>query len=62
MEKILVNRIRCKQCGDVLESKERHDFKVCKCGCCDIDGGTIYLKRGFTDSPDDFEEMSEYIE
>lgn len=22
-------KIRCKKCGDILESKYRHDFKMC---------------------------------
>lgn len=30
MEKIKVNKIRCKRCGDIIESKTVHDFKFCK--------------------------------
>ena len=30
MEKIKINKIRCKRCGDVIESKTLHDFKFCK--------------------------------
>ena len=26
MRKILVNKIRCKKCGDIIESKSVHDF------------------------------------
>jgi len=36
MEKILVNKIRCKRCNDVIESTHRHDFKFCKCGACAV--------------------------
>jgi len=39
MEKILVNKIRCKKCGEVIESADRHDFKFCKCGAVAVDGG-----------------------
>ena len=27
MEKIITNKIRCKKCGDIIESTHRHDFK-----------------------------------
>jgi len=57
MEKIIVNRIRCKRCGDVIESMYTHDFKLCKCGAVGIDGGKEYLRREF-DSKDDFQELS----
>ena len=39
MEKILVNKIRCKRCNDVIESTHRHDFKFCKCGVVCRDRG-----------------------
>jgi hypothetical protein len=45
MEKILVNKIRCKKCGDTIESKTVHDFKFCKCGLVAVDGGHYYLRR-----------------
>ena len=60
MEKILVNKIRCKRCNDVIESTHRHDFKFCKCGAVAVDGGTDYLKRsGYRE---DWAELSEYEE
>ena len=55
---ILRNAVRCKLCGDVIESTYRHDFKWCKCGNCAVDGGKSYLKRCFKTSPDDLEELS----
>ena len=55
---ILRNAIRCKLCGDVIESTYRHDFKWCKCGNCAVDGGKSYLKRCFKTRPDDLEELS----
>lgn len=39
------NAIRCKICGDVIESKSVHDFKFCSCGACAVDGGREYLRR-----------------
>ena len=62
MQKILVNKIKCNRCGDIIESKSRHDFVTCKCGCCSVDGGTDYIKRCFMNSQDDFEELSVYEE
>jgi hypothetical protein len=40
------NRCRCRRCGDVIESKHRHDFVACMCGAIHADGGRDYLKRG----------------
>ena len=58
MQKIIKNVIRCNLCGDIIESTYRHDFVTCKCGCCSVDGGLDYLRRGFTHSRDDFTELS----
>ena len=60
MEKIKINKIRCKRCGDVIESKTVHDFKFCKCGAVAVDGGKEYLRRCFINTEDDYEELSEY--
>jgi hypothetical protein len=43
---IIHNRIRCRKCGDVIESHYTHDFKFCKCGTVFVDGGHDYLRRG----------------
>ena len=45
MNKIIVNKIKCKKCGDIIESTYRHDFKFCKCGAVAVDGGKDYLRR-----------------
>ncbi|MCM1326438.1 MAG: hypothetical protein NC094_03565 [Bacteroidales bacterium] len=58
MQKIVRNMIKCNLCGDVIESINRHDFVSCKCGCCSVDGGTDYLRRGFVNSPEDYTELS----
>ena len=56
MNKIIVNKIKCKKCGDVIESTYRHDFKSCKCGAVAVDGGKDYLIRlGYEE---DYEELS----
>ena len=44
-KKIKVNKIRCKNCGDIIESKTVHDFKTCKCGNVSVDGGKEYLNE-----------------
>lgn len=58
MQKILRNMIKCNLCGDIIESTYRHEFVSCKCGCCSVDGGIDYLRRGFTNSKEDFTELS----
>lgn len=57
MAKIIRNAIRCKKCGDVIESKTVHDFKFCSCGSCAVDGGLDYLRR--CGNLGDWEELSE---
>jgi len=39
MEKkiIKVNKIKCRKCGDIIESTSVHDFKFCSCGACAVD-------------------------
>lgn len=58
MERILRNAIRCTLCGDIVESESVHDFKQCSCGACAVDGGREYLRRCFTSSPQDYEDLS----
>ena len=43
--KIIKNMARCKKCGDIIESKNTHDFIKCSCGSIAVDGGKEYLKR-----------------
>ena len=38
-------KLRCKLCGDIIESKSNHDIKACKCGNAWIDGGCEPLFR-----------------
>ena len=55
---LLRNRIRCKRCGDIIESKYTHDFQQCKCGACFVDGGLEYQRIG--GYPDEIENLCEY--
>ena len=55
--KIIRNAIRCKKCGEVIESKSVHDFKFCSCGACAVDGGHEYLRR--CGELEDWEELAE---
>ena len=64
--RILHNRIRCKLCGDVIESKYRHGFSECSCGACYTDGGREYIHRGWNPTlgsyDDIIEDLTEYAE
>ena len=63
MQKILRNAIQCKHCGDIIESAHLHDFVTCSCGCCSVDGGLDYLRRGFMHSlEEDYTDLSETVE
>ena len=45
MKRILVNKIQCNKCKDIIESTSTHDFNFCRCGAVAVDGGKDYLKR-----------------
>jgi hypothetical protein len=47
--RIIRSRARCLECGDVVESKHRHDFVACTCGAMFLDGGTDYVRYGCRD-------------
>lgn len=53
-EEIISNKIKCKKCGDIIESKSTNDYKRCSCGA--VNGGKDYLKRIGND--EDYEELS----
>lgn len=59
-KRIIVNKIRCRHCGDVIESRHIHDSRKCSCGKVAVDGGPFYLRRVFPDDPweDYYEELS----
>jgi len=51
---IISNKIRCNNCGEVIESMHVHDYVPCMCGEVAVDGGRAYLKR----SGNNYTEMS----
>lgn len=57
--RITKNAIRCKKCGDIIESVTVHDFKWCSCNSCAVDGGHYYLRR--VGDHEDWEELSESV-
>jgi hypothetical protein len=61
-EKLVRNRLRCKKCLDIIESKHVHDFVRCKCGSIFVDGGQEYCRYGCPESPaeDWIEFLTEY--
>ena len=56
--RLIRNAARCKRCGDIVESRHRHDFRPCKCGAVTVDGGLDYLRR--CGDIADIEDLSEY--
>ncbi len=54
---IIRNAVRCKKCGDEIESTHVHDMKFCSCGAIAVDGGHDYLRR--VGDLDAYEELSE---
>ena len=53
--KIIKNVIKCTKCGDIIESTHVHDFKMCSCGECGVDGGHDYLLRLYRTKESDIE-------
>ena len=54
------NAIKCKKCGDIIESKYTHDYVSCSCGLCAADGGLDYLRR--SGNCGDWDDLSEFKE
>lgn len=50
MRRILSNKAQCLRCGDIIESKHRHDFVWCSCKGIAVDGGREYLRRIVSDT------------
>lgn len=40
----IVNKVRCKKCNDVIESKHVDEMVRCKCKSIAVDGGNEYQK------------------
>ena len=58
--KLVRNAIRCRHCGDVIESRHVHDFQRCSCGRVAVDGGMEYCR--LLGDPCDMELLCEYAE
>jgi len=39
-----MTKIKCTLCGEILESKYRHDYVECSCKSTFIDGGSDYIR------------------
>lgn len=56
VENNLGNKIQCKYCKDIIESKKCHDLKRCSCGKVAVDGGTEYMR--IIGNKDDYIDLS----
>lgn len=46
-DQIILNRVQCRECGEVLTSYHRHDYKTCSCtNETMVDGGNDYQRYG----------------
>jgi hypothetical protein len=44
---IILNRVKCLECGEILISQHRHDYNTCGCpNHTGVDGGGDYLRCG----------------
>lgn len=44
---LTVNAGQCLECGDILESRDRHDWVECTCQSFFLDGGLDYQRVGW---------------
>lgn len=58
-QRLVRNAAKCLLCGDVVESRHRHDFRSCSCGAMSVDGGKSYSRRLFKNIGD-WEDLCEY--
>lgn len=56
VENNLSNKIQCKYCKDIIESKECYDLKRCSCGKVAVDGGAEYMR--IIGNKDDYIDLS----
>lgn len=62
MKKVLVNKVRCKKCNDIIESKHTYDFVNCSCGLIFIDGGRDYQRYGWKNQANQKSKPEDYID
>ena len=56
------NAAKCRQCGDIVVSRYRHDFVYCKCGAIFVDGGNDYHRMGASNLEDILEVSDEELD
>ena len=49
------NTAKCRKCGDIISSLDRHHLQYCSCQSIFVDGGSHYARRG--GQPEDIIEM-----
>ena len=54
-------KIKCKVCGVVIQSIDRHDYQKCRCGAIFIDGGDEYMRLGWPGGDRKVEEFAEFL-
>lgn len=42
--KVIINKIKCNKCDEIIQSILVRDFRFCKCGTVEVDGGHNYLR------------------
>ena len=58
---LILNSVKCLECGEVLVSKSQHHFVSCSCkNQCFTDGGNSYQRVGAKDL-DKVEDLSKYV-
>lgn len=45
MEKLIINKAQCKQCGSIIISENVNELIRCSCGKIAVDGGYEYIRR-----------------
>lgn len=58
---IILNQAKCLVCGEILESRFRHDYKTCSCGSLSVDGGHDYISRAYKEEGC-FKELSQFLD
>ena len=56
---IFINGAVCLKCGEFIRSKNRHDYRECKCGNLAVDGGSWYAKRMIKGGDDSYVDVIE---
>jgi hypothetical protein len=56
-KKILKNSVKCRKCGDIIQSCSESAFTACKCGQTKISGGFSQLIREGVE----YDEMSQFF-